>query len=861
MAVNSPISSQSVATYAGRMLLSCIAVACWSRLAGAETTGEISSPKDTQSIAATPAAIEQTAKSADTAPLVADQPTKMVQLNFQEQNWLSVLEWLAETRHLNLDWQQLPEGTLNLASTKEYTVEEAEDLINMQLLARGFTILQRGEVLRVVPLKNVDITLVPRVAAEDLAKLPRHQFVRVTFPLDWMIAEEAANEFKPLISPYGQLFPMASSNRLEAMDAVVNLREMHRLLTRAETEEGRRERVAVFPLKHRRADEIAVKVRELLGLPPDVTAPASATQTQLDIETAKFRAEAVKQLGAGAQPLLKDKPDVHLVVNKEENSILVNGRPDKIEIARQAIEAMDKPEPPRESTWETFNRVKIYSIGGFDPATVTQVMQSLQDRGNLEKGTRIQHEAAFNRLVVFASPQDQVTIAGIIESFRSEGRRAEVLPLGQLDAQYATKAIKLVLKNPDRPSSAPGTASDGKFQIEPDTTHHRLLLWATPTELTEVREFLKGLGETFAIDKTPSQVQIVPVRGVTASEVAGRLKRAWNEISSAPLIIEAGEEEPSAPAATPKPPAQPATPTSSGDKQQSEPMSERVVDRPAVQLAAQQQPVAPGSAVQEPKPLPGFAPEIAGEKLPVRIIADKDDSLIIVSRDPIAAEAAKQFIEQIVPDAANVQVISLKHVQAALVKPQIESMLAHTRATDSSALTSEEPALMIEADSRTNRLIIQHASPRQLRLINEVVPLLDQPEQGDERIVRKQQIYRAQRKRASEIAVIIKEVYRDLLSTSDKVFDVRPGYRPFGYNQAMAASSKSPEYQGLLSVGVDDVSNMLVLSAPTYLMDDVMQVVKLIDTNSDGDTVRVVAVSRAARVKVGEALSRLLHAK
>ena len=118
----------------------------------------------------------------------------MVRLEFQGLEWLPVLEWLAETRNLNLDWQQLPEGTLNLASTKEYSVEEAEDLINMQLLARGFTLLQRGEVLRVAPLKNLDITLVPRVDAQELAKLPRHQFVRVTFPLDWMIAEEAAHE-------------------------------------------------------------------------------------------------------------------------------------------------------------------------------------------------------------------------------------------------------------------------------------------------------------------------------------------------------------------------------------------------------------------------------------------------------------------------------------------------------------------------------------------------------------------------------------------------------------------------------------------------------------------------------------------
>ncbi len=354
-------------------------------------------------------------------------PSELVRLNFQEQPWQSVLEWLATARKLNLDWQNLPEGTLNLSSTKQYSIEEAEDVINMQLLARGFTLLTRGEVLRLAPLENIDITLVPKVDAVQLAELPRHQFVRVSFPLDWMIADEAATEFKPLISPYGKLFPMASSNRLEAMDAVVNLRELHRLLTRAEADEGRRERVAEFRLKHRKAEEVAVKVRQLLGLPAEPT-PAPAVETQLDIEKVKFRSEAVKQLGANAQQFLSDKPDVHLVVNDKENSILVNGRPDKLEIARQAIEAMDKPLPSGESAWESINRVKVHEVSGFDPSTIAQLMQALQERGNISKDTRIQHEAAFNRLIVFASPDDHLVIANIIDSFRTNGRRTKYCP-------------------------------------------------------------------------------------------------------------------------------------------------------------------------------------------------------------------------------------------------------------------------------------------------------------------------------------------------------------------------------------------------------------------------------------------------
>ncbi|HEY3392495.1 MAG TPA: secretin N-terminal domain-containing protein [Lacipirellulaceae bacterium] len=797
------------------------------------------------------------AAASPSAPATAT--TELVRLNFQEQPWLSVLEWLAAARKLNLDWQKMPEGTLNLSSTKQYSIEEAEDVINMQLLARGFTLLTRGEVLRVASLETIDITLVPKVDAAQLAELPRHQFVRVSFPLDWMIAEEAANEFKPLVSPYGKLFPMASSNRLEAMDAVVNLRELHRLLTRAEADEGRRERVAEFRLKHRKAEEVAVKVRQLLGLPAEPT-PAPAVETQLDIEKVKFRSEAVKQLGANAQQFLSDKPDVHLVVNDKENSILVNGRPDKIEIARQAIEAMDKPLPSGESAWESINRVKVHVVSGFEPATISQLMQALQERGNISKETRIEHEAASNRLVVFASPEDHLVISNIIDSFRTKGRRAEVLPLSDIDPQYATKAVQLVMKNFARPGSA-GIPSAGDFQIEPDTAHNRLLLWATTAEVAEVREFLARLGENSVLAQAKPKVHVVHLRGANADEVTQRLKRVWKDVSDAPLVIEPESQQTpaadagTAPAAAPE--TKPATPPAPADNT-AQPMSVHPTGPPA-QLVVQQSPAPPETASPDPpsslEPAPNTTAEASSA---VRVIAGSDDDdMFILSRDPTAAEAARQLVEKIVPADGNVRIIELKHAQAAVVESQLEALVAHTQPNDSSPLSTEE-RLEIEADSRTNRLMIQHASRQQMELVDQLVRLLDQPEREDARLVRQQRIYRVQRKRASEVAEVVKEVYRDLLSSSDKVFAGQSSDRPYGYNRALAATVKSPEYQGLLSVGVDVEDNTIVLSAPAYLMDEVLELVKLVDASADDKTVKVVPIkSAAARESLQEALGRM----
>ncbi|MGN6135993.1 MAG: secretin N-terminal domain-containing protein, partial [Aureliella sp.] len=486
--------------------------------------------------ASQPAAQAETAPAAEPSSAVA---SHRVNLNFRDEEWLPALEWLAEELKLNLDWQTLPEGKLSLFSTKDYEIEEAEDLMNMQLLARGFTLLKRGEVLRLVPLKDIDITLVPHVTPDELDGLGKHQVVRVSIPLEWMVAENAAAEFKPLLSPYGQMFPMASSNRLEVLDAVVNLRELVRLLREAESDDGRRIRVVEFRLEHRKAAEVAIQVRELLGLPADGS-PGRSTQTQLDIEQAKFKAEAVKQLGSNARDLIADKkkPDTFLVVNEKDNSIVVNAPPDKLEMVRQTIETLDKPLPPSESSWQTLSRVKVHPVNGFDPETISKLLLSLQERGNLAKDTRIQHEKAYNRIIAFASPEDHLTIAQLIESYRAEKRSASVIPLSSIQPQYAVRAIQLILKNPDRPSNAPGVESDGEFQIEADPDNNRLLVWATSEELSEVREFLISLGETFEQTETNSQMHVLNVGSSDVAEVTRRLQKIWNEVSDAPLVIE-----------------------------------------------------------------------------------------------------------------------------------------------------------------------------------------------------------------------------------------------------------------------------------------------------------------------------------
>jgi type II secretory pathway component GspD/PulD (secretin) len=94
---------------------------------------------------------------------------------------------------------------------------------------------------------------------------------------------------------------------------------------------------------------------------------------------------------------------------------------------------------------------------------------------------------------------------------------------------------------------------------------------------------------------------------------------------------------------------------------------------------------------------------------------------------------------------------------------------------------------------------------------------------------------------AKEVADIIKDVFRDLLSPNDKALSKTPGQQDQQQQQPRSLYSttyilggdadkdNARKFKGLLSIGVDDRSNTLVVSAPRDLMHLIMQIATELD--------------------------------
>ena len=356
-----------------------------------------------------------------------------------------MLEWLATISGMSLDWQELPGDSINLSTQQSYTVPEVRDMINRLLLARGYTLLCRGEVLTVAETKKIDPSLVPRVEPADLAKRDPHEFVKVSFPLAALTAETAVDELKPMLSPNGRLIPLPETNRLETMDAVTNLRDIDAVL-RQRSDENQPRSFREFKLKHARADEVHRLLATLLGVDVAEVAqgeqPGNMTPEQ---QQAMMMARSRPPNKGNAQPNAtpaKPKSAVSMAVNERNNSILVQARPDKMAVIAQVVEAVDIPVNRDDSLLVNLNRMQVYRLSGVEPEPV---VKTLMDIGNLSPGTRLEVDKKNSAIIAYAPLADHVTIRAVVDKLVGSERKFEVIRLRRLAADHVAGTIDFML--------------------------------------------------------------------------------------------------------------------------------------------------------------------------------------------------------------------------------------------------------------------------------------------------------------------------------------------------------------------------------------------------------------------------------
>lgn len=812
----------------------------------------------------------------------------LISFSFRGQPWPAVLEWLADLSHMSLEWQEAPAGFLDLTTRRKYTVPEVRDLINSVLLARGYTLLRSGEILLVVKLEDLDVSLVPRVTNEKLDERGTYEIVKTFFDLNRLRAETVAEELKPLLSPHGKITPLKTTNRLEVVETAGNLRRLRDLLADEQDASGQEFQVREFPLRHVRADDVLETLNTLLGIDSKKSAaPMTPEQMQQQQEQMRRAMEQAQRQGGQAPQPSKDEPEIFLAVNRRNNSVVAHAAPDKLAIIEQSVRYLDVPQsrPSSVSPLAGLARIRNYRLNGAQPAAVIKV---LQEMGNLSPTTQLVTDDANQAIIANAPMVDHITIGALVEQLNGSGRSFEVVQLRRLDAEYVAGSIEFLMRGPPENNNSRRSywwrdpdedKEEDKFQVEADTQNNRLLLRANEVELEEIRQLLIKLGEDPYSQPQGSTMRVIRATpGVETERLIERLRRLWPTVGPNPLEVDPGESQGEAedgeqpddkkPEKEDKDDTTPVGPVNAPDTKRDTVAGVNYTaapppdDSPASRLwaanfadaAAQVDPSAAGQQPTAPPRADDVSEPGNPEGAPISITRGPQ-GLVITSRDTEALAAIMDLVDQIHASQPSFRVFQLRHTYASDIALLLEDVFEDKEEDDSnrfspyffyyddrpsddnarSRLSSRRPLKFIP-DSVTNTVLVQNADDGQLAEIEQLIEMYDRVEPPDSQSVRKTQMVQVRFGDAPGIAAVVKDVFLDLLSPNDEALtknrqqQEQPRER-FSYFGSTTSSDdeKLPRFKGLLSVGVDAEANMLVVSAPQFLLTDVVALIGELD--------------------------------
>jgi type II secretory pathway component GspD/PulD (secretin) len=645
----------------------------------------------------------------------------MIQFSFRNQSWPDLLQWLARVSQRTLDWQELPGDYLNISTQRPYKLEEARDLFNRQLLARGYTMIETEGMIQVVKTEGINIAMVPRVDPNQLDSQPDHRFVRVVFPLESLVAEEIAEELKPLISGNGKLFALRRTNRLEAMDAVANLREVARILEDEQSAESVAKLAKEFVLEHVRASEVIRDLERFLGIEkkeratstnPEYAMAMQQQQMAMEMAEMQMQQQMQQQMGSSTGPKpssRKRKDEVFLVANSRRNSIIVHAPDDRMAEIESFLKSVDVPADSANSMSPDLN-MQVYQLQSLDPEQLVSMLIKTDALGPLTK-VEIDKD---NRSIIAVGPiYDHLQIMKVIEKLDGDGRQLYVIPLRRRPADQVAGSIKLLLvrKEPEESNSSSrfryydpwGFSSNQEkskkteqLKVAADLEENQLLVWANEREKGEIDRFLKRLGEV------PDQEQRLPWRKIEASNseetlrYLKELERTWKDLSPNPLILpNESQFRKSTPAPSGEQPSggrpasrSPEDTKSEASKPEESSAKEPITARKPVSnesLASSLPWQARAAILTSARPLTVEPPGPEGNRSvpeantgsdstppPVEIRLAPDGSLILQSDDQQAVDMLERYMQQNKPPKPPFQIFYLKHNSASWVVMKLQ---------------------------------------------------------------------------------------------------------------------------------------------------------------------------------------------
>ena len=331
---------------------------------------------------------------------------KGVVLNFTDVDISTMVKFISDLTGKNFIMDDRVKGKISVFSPAKLSNEEAYNVFTSVLELKGFTVIQAGKVLKIIPTagaKQYGMKVIP----DGEKTVVNDTYQARVIPLQHVSPQDAVAFLQPLVSKDGQISAFGAANMILVVDSSLNMPKILEILKYIDTDQVREGAELIF-LKNASAESAATLVKDWLS--------GKANKT-----------------GAAGQPAASSP----VVADTRLNALIVFGSQKDKNDVKKLISMIDVVPPT------TNSKVNVYYLENAEATEVAKVLDGLvkgtgtsptppggaaAPQAAVFEGGKlsITPDKATNSLVIVASPTDYQNLLQVIQKLDRRSRQVFV---------------------------------------------------------------------------------------------------------------------------------------------------------------------------------------------------------------------------------------------------------------------------------------------------------------------------------------------------------------------------------------------------------------------------------------------------
>lgn len=345
------------------------------RLADADTdsadTGDASAGSDTAAEGSDTSAPDSTASpavaaSADSSTAVANGhraagDQDLITMNFQNVDLPVLAKFISEITGKNFVLDENVRGRVSIISPTRVTPEQAYSIFQSVLQVKGFTTMQAGTIIKIIPARDVRQSA-ELTQSQQPGLTQGDQYVTRMIKLRNTDATSVMSVVQPMISHDGLIAAFPQDNTLIITDDAYNVQRLLRIIGSLDVQ-GVQQNVAVIPLKLAFADDLAQQIEKIM---------TARENTMHGVGGGQFIRPGMGVVAPSAQGA---STNFSIVADERTNSLVVLASPLEMRQIKDLVQRLDIHSPNETS------RIHVYHLKYAPAAEMVDVLNGLLSGG------------------------------------------------------------------------------------------------------------------------------------------------------------------------------------------------------------------------------------------------------------------------------------------------------------------------------------------------------------------------------------------------------------------------------------------------------------------------------------------------